>query len=93
MKLLLALISKWLGLTDDHQICIGKHITTTEMYKLLPTILRDFEFDMHLNGAKTWKVWAGWFHHQKDVFCNVRRRRERQKGVVVEVPTNGWRDD
>ena len=75
------------------QICIGKHITTTELYKLIPTILRDFEFDMHLNGKKEWSVWAGWFHHQKDVWCNVRRRRPREENVIVKVPDGGWKGD
>ncbi|KAF2212690.1 hypothetical protein CERZMDRAFT_3947, partial [Cercospora zeae-maydis SCOH1-5] len=46
------------------RICMGKHITTIEMYKLLPTILRDFEFVGLEDGKKTWKVFGGWFHHQ-----------------------------
>lgn len=86
-------------LTIPPQICIGKHITNTEMYKLLPNILRDFEFDMHLNGKAEWNVWAGWFYSQKDVWCSVRRRRGREgadeKGgrAVVEVPADGWRGE
>ncbi|EXJ67688.1 uncharacterized protein A1O5_09034 [Cladophialophora psammophila CBS 110553] len=59
------------------RICIGKHITTTEMYKLLPAVLRDFEFEMHMDG-KEWTVWQGWFHQQKNVMVTVRRRHGDQ---------------
>jgi cytochrome P450 len=72
------------------RICIGKHITNVEMYKLLPTILRDFEFEgvggkAEDQGLKDWNVWAGWFHQQKGVDVKVKRRRERAEGVVVEL--------
>lgn len=53
--------------------CIGKHITNTEMYKLLPTILRDFDFE--LVGNQEWDVWRGWFHHQRNVNVQVKRRQ------------------
>lgn len=56
------------------RICIGKHITNTEMYKLLPTILRDFDFE--LVGKKEWDVWEGWFHSQKNVNVKVTRRAQ-----------------
>jgi hypothetical protein len=74
---------------DQMQICIGKHITNTEMYKLIPTILRDYEFDMHLNGAKEWKTTASWFQTQKDVWCSVRRRRAREGNEVVDFGRKG----
>ncbi|EXJ86820.1 hypothetical protein A1O3_03774 [Capronia epimyces CBS 606.96] len=57
------------------RICIGRHITNTEMYKLLPTILHDFEFE--LVGNKEWKTWQGWFHQQSDVNVTVKRRVRR----------------
>ncbi len=65
------------------------------MYKLLPTILRDFEFDMHLNGNKEWSVWAGWFQHQRGIWSRVRRRREKVEGekVCIEIPEGGWRGE
>jgi cytochrome P450 len=75
------------------RICIGKWITMVEMYKLLPTILRDFEFEGVGEGRKQgvlkeWKVWAGWFHQQKGVDVVVRRRKgreQREDDVVVEL--------
>ncbi|KXS98944.1 hypothetical protein AC579_6731 [Pseudocercospora musae] len=55
------------------RICIGKHITRIEMFKLVPTLLMlfDFEFD---RPDRTWKVHPGWFQRQSDVFMRVRRR-------------------
>lgn len=85
------------------RICIGKHITMVEMYKLLPTILREFEFEgvgdgeegEEGKGLKEWKVWAGWFHQQKGVDVRVRRRRRRLKSdgeeeEQVVVPLGEW---
>lgn len=71
------------------RICIGKHITNVEMYKLLPTILRDFEFEgvgaPEGEGLKEWSVWQGWFHQQKGVDVKVRRRKPREEDVVLEL--------
>ena len=57
------------------RICIGRHITNTEMYKLLPTVLRDFEFE--LVGKKEWDTWQGWFHQQRNVDVRARRRARK----------------
>lgn len=54
------------------RICIGRQITNIEMYKLLPTILRDFKFDLLV---EEWKVSTTWFHNQRDVLCRVSKRR------------------
>ena len=61
------------------RVCIGKHITNTEMYKLLPTVLRDFEFDIvpDQEGKWEWEVWRGWFHQQKNVMVKARRRETK----------------
>ena len=58
------------------RICIGRHITLTEMYKLLPVVLRDFEFEKvpDEDGDWEWKVWRGWFHQQSNVMVKARRR-------------------
>ena len=61
------------------RICIGKHITNTEMYKVLPTVLRDFEFDIvpDSEGKWEWDVWAGWFHQQKNVMVKAKRLEKK----------------
>lgn len=51
--------------------CIGRHITNIEMYKLLPTILRDFRFDLLVSD---WKVRRSWFHNPYNVLCKVSKR-------------------
>ncbi|GAB1744720.1 hypothetical protein NU219Hw_g2259t1 [Hortaea werneckii] len=61
------------------RICIGRHITMIEMYKLLPVLLRFYEFEFaDPNGE--WSVWHGWFQHQRNVKVTVRERRNFVKG-------------
>ena len=55
------------------RICVGRHITMVEMYKLLPAILREFSFDFEMPETE-WKVWHGWFQHQRDVKVRVKER-------------------
>ncbi|KAG4411863.1 hypothetical protein IFR04_015003 [Cadophora malorum] len=57
------------------RICIGKHIANTEMYKLLPSILYKYAFE--LKGDKTWTLQREWFQQQKNVKVIVRRRQPR----------------
>lgn len=61
------------------RICIGRHITNTEMYKVLPTVLRDFDFEPALDnhGKWEWEVWRGWFHQQKNVMVRAKRREHK----------------
>ncbi|OCT47226.1 Pisatin demethylase [Cladophialophora carrionii] len=63
------------------RICIGRHITNTEMYKLLPVVLRDFDFDLvpDEKGRWEWEVWRGWFHQQKNVMVKARRRSSERE--------------
>lgn len=65
------------------RICIGRHITNIEMYKLLPTILRDFKFDLLV---EKWDVWEGWFHNTSNIMCKVSKRRpgEPKPELVLE---------
>ena len=65
------------------RVCIGRHITSIEMYKLLPTILRDFRFELLV---KEWKVRRSWFHNPYDVFCKIEKRRpgEKRPDLVLE---------
>ena len=63
------------------RMCIGRHISEVEMYKLLPTILREFEFKLLVHH---WEVWSGWFHRTSNVICKVKRRRpESERPVLV----------
>lgn len=54
------------------RVCIGRHISEIEMYKLLPTILTEFDFELLVD---KWQVCGGWFHRTTNVICKVERRR------------------
>lgn len=54
------------------RICLGKNISYVEMFKLVPTLLRKYDFEMV--GNKEWTVVREWFQHQKDVHVRVTRR-------------------
>lgn len=54
------------------RVCIGRHISEIEMYKLLPTILMEFDFELLVD---EWKVCGGWFHRTTNVMCKVERRK------------------
>jgi hypothetical protein len=49
------------------------------MYKLLPTVFHDFEFDIVVDdqGKWDWEVWSGWFHQQKNVMVKARRTERK----------------
>ncbi|KAI7153473.1 cytochrome P450 [Hortaea werneckii] len=61
------------------RICVGRHITMIEMYKLLPVLLRFYTFEFADPNAE-WSVWHGWFQHQKNVNVTVRERRDGVEG-------------
>ncbi|KAK8134787.1 hypothetical protein PG984_006799 [Apiospora sp. TS-2023a] len=56
------------------RVCIGRHISEIEMYKLLPTILMEFEFELLV---EDWEICGGWFQKTTNVMCKVRRRGGR----------------
>lgn len=59
------------------RICLGKHISYIEMFKLIPTLLHKYDFE--LVGMKEWTVSREWFQHQKDVHVRVTRRNNESR--------------
>ncbi|KAI7135816.1 hypothetical protein KC343_g21610, partial [Hortaea werneckii] len=59
--------------------CIGKNISLLEIYKLVPTFLRNFEIELEKPGTE-WKTWNAWFVRQLD-FKTVFKRREMPAAV------------
>lgn len=57
--------------------CVGRHLSEMEMYKLLPTILAEFEFELLVD---QWEVCGGWFHRTTNVVCKVGRRGSGEMG-------------
>lgn len=51
--------------------CIGKNISLLEIYKLVPTFLRNFEIELD---CKDWQTRNAWFVRQRDFFTKFRPR-------------------
>ncbi|KAL3418183.1 Pisatin demethylase 12 [Phlyctema vagabunda] len=53
--------------------CIGKNISLLEMYKLVPTILRQYEITF-ANENSEWTLHNAWFVKQLDFYVRIKRR-------------------
>jgi cytochrome P450 len=56
------------------RVCLGKNISLMEMSKLLPEILRHFDFQL-VHPEKPWSVSNFWFAKQDDMDCFVTARK------------------
>ena len=76
--------SRWLGDTkkmDRHMLlwgggsrtCLGKHISLTEIHKLIPQFLREFALEFEEPG-KEWKTSNMWFNKQTGLSVRLTRR-------------------
>lgn len=54
--------------------CIGKNISLLEMSKLLPEVIRRFDFE--LNETAKWDSVTHCFTNPKQVECGLRRRQD-----------------
>ncbi|KAL6408615.1 putative cytochrome p450 pisatin protein [Ilyonectria robusta] len=57
------------------RLCLGKNISLMEMSKLLPQLLRNFDFELVDSGAD-WKVSNFWFAKQSEMDCYVTKRNK-----------------
>lgn len=53
--------------------CLGKNISHLEMSKLVPQLLRRFDFELS-DPSKEWKLHDFWFVRQTGLICKVKRR-------------------
>jgi len=53
--------------------CIGKNISMMEMSKMVPQLLRDFDFSW-ASEQKTWQIKTFWFAKQSGVFVRIHPR-------------------
>lgn len=53
--------------------CLGKNISLLEMSKLVPQVLRRFDFEL-ADPAKEWTLHDYWFVRQTGLICRVKRR-------------------
>ncbi|KAH7171270.1 cytochrome P450 [Dactylonectria macrodidyma] len=56
------------------RICLGKNISLMEMAKLLPQLLRNFDFEL-VDPKAEWKVSNFWFAKQIDMDCYIAERK------------------
>ncbi|KAI9688878.1 MAG: hypothetical protein M1822_001235 [Bathelium mastoideum] len=57
-----------------HRSCLGKNISLLEIYKLVPSILREYEVEL-LNPKDPWRVENRWFVPQFDLNVRLKKRK------------------
>lgn len=58
-----------------NRTCVGKNISLMEMQKLVPQLMRYFEFSL-VDQEREWTTLNRWFNTQKGLIVNVRLRRK-----------------
>lgn len=56
-----------------HRICLGKHISYLEIFKLVPTLLQAYDIEL-VDGDRTWKVENRWFVPQSGFNVRLHKR-------------------
>lgn len=63
-----------------HRVCLGKHISYLEIYKLVPTLLQEYDIEL-VDGGRAWTVQNRWFVPQTGLNVRLRKRESRVKGL------------
>ena len=58
-----------------NRTCVGENISLMEMQKVVPQLLRYFEFSLADKDVE-WTTLNRWFNSQKDLLVNLRLRRK-----------------
>ncbi|KAG6359545.1 hypothetical protein INS49_013066 [Diaporthe citri] len=61
-----------------HRVCLGKHISYLEIYKLVPTLLQAYDIEL-VDGGKAWTVQNRWFVPQSGLNVRLRKRESTVK--------------
>jgi cytochrome P450 len=56
-----------------HRICLGKHISYLEIFKLVPTLLQAYDIGL-VDEGKAWTVQNRWFVPQSGFYIRLRKR-------------------
>ncbi|KAK4173808.1 putative cytochrome P450 pisatin demethylase-like protein [Triangularia setosa] len=56
-------------------MCLGKNISMLEIYKALPELIRDYDFEL-ADPSKEWSITNLWFHQPKKVHTVVTKRKK-----------------
>ncbi|KAH8785751.1 cytochrome P450 [Diaporthe sp. PMI_573] len=63
-----------------HRVCLGKHISYLEIYKLVPTLLQAYDIEL-VDGGKAWTVQNRWFVPQSGLNVRLRKRVQAVKSL------------
>lgn len=55
------------------RICIGRNFATLEIYKIVPTLIKNYEIEI-ADPTAEWEVTGCWFPRQKGLICNIKKR-------------------
>ncbi|KAL7620204.1 hypothetical protein AAE478_009197 [Parahypoxylon ruwenzoriense] len=67
----------WMPFGLGSRTCIGRHISMLEMTKLIPRIVRDFDYELLGGSGVTWNTANFWFVKPKGFKINVTRRNSK----------------
>ena len=68
----------WIPFGMGSRTCIGKHISLLEISKLIPTVVRKFDFELKMKGEE-WETKEFWFAKQFGVFVTCGERWEERR--------------
>ncbi|KAI0876529.1 cytochrome P450 [Hypoxylon argillaceum] len=72
---LAAMNRQWIPFGMGSRTCIGRHISTLEISKLIPRIVRDFDFELSSGNAKDlWATQNHWFVKPREFQVKVMER-------------------
>ena len=57
-----------------NRVCIGKNLALMEVYKIIPTLLLKYNFEL-ADPQREWKVTAKWFMAQDKLNVTMSRRQ------------------
>ena len=61
--------------------CIGKNIAIMEMYKVVPALIREFDFERRWTETEGWRLEARGFVNVKGLKVRIRKRDQREPEV------------
>ncbi|KAK3996608.1 putative cytochrome P450 pisatin demethylase-like protein, partial [Cladorrhinum sp. PSN332] len=64
-----------LGWGEGAHLCLGKNISLSEIYKLVPELIRSFDMEL-VNHQKEWTITSLWFNKPSDVNIRITARKQ-----------------
>ncbi|KAK0361528.1 hypothetical protein LTR94_022995 [Friedmanniomyces endolithicus] len=66
----------FLAFGSGTRTCLGRNISQLEISKVVPQVLRRFEFELADPPGREWTLHCYWFVRQTGLICRVKRRKE-----------------